>query len=200
MDEQADWQRLIDGLRQGNPQAGHEFWKRYGPVLQRVAHKHLATWLQRRVDPDDVVQSACRTFLRHLQGGAYELGADEELLSLLCAITLNKVLMKARFHRAKRRDLRREDHASGPADDSREGHFEIAGTDVSPADAAGFAEQFQEFLAGLDEEERKIVDLKLQGQSNVEIAATLHRTDRWVRKVVERMRMRLGRDLEEGPS
>jgi DNA-binding NarL/FixJ family response regulator len=58
----------------------------------------------------------------------------------------------------------------------------------------------QHCLPGLDGEERRIIDLRLQGQSNTEIAATLHRTHRWVRKLVERMRDRWGRDLEEGGS
>ena len=196
MDEHADWQRLLHGLRQGDAQAGHEFWNRYGPTLKRLAHKHLAAWLQRRVDPDDVVQSACRTFLRHLQAGEYQLADEQGLLALLSAITLNKVLMKARFHRAKRRDVLREEHT--PSAGETEASFDIAAPDASPDEAAAFAEQFQEFLSGLDSEERRIIDLRLQGQNNSEIATALHRTDRWVRKLVERMRARLGRDLEEG--
>jgi RNA polymerase sigma-70 factor (ECF subfamily) len=194
VDERADWQRLIEGLRQGDAEAGHEFWKRYGPALQRLAQKHLAAWLQRRVDPEDIVQSACRSFLGHLQAGEYHLADEQGLLALLSAITLNKVLMKSRFHRAKRRDVLREEHAK--VADGTHASFEVAAGDLSPDEAATFAEQFQEFLAGLDGEERRIIDLRLQGQSNAEIAVALHRTDRWVRKLVERMRDRLGRDLE----
>ena len=196
MDEQARWQRLIDGLRRGDAEAGREFWEQYGPVLQRLAHKHLATWLRRRVEPEDVVQSACRTFLRRLQAAEYQLGDDQGLLSLLCAITLNKVLMKARFHQAQRRDLRREAHGPAPAGEGGELPFDVAAPDASPAEAAGFAEQFEQFLAALDDEERRLVDLKLQGRSNREVAEELHRTDRWVRKLCERMRARLGRDPE----
>jgi RNA polymerase sigma-70 factor (ECF subfamily) len=198
VDEQADWQQLIQGLRQGDAQAGHEFWKRYGPALQRLAHRHLAAWLQRRVDAEDIVQSACRSFLGHLQAGEYELADEQGLLALLSAITLNKVLMKSRFHRAKRRDVLREEHAR--AADGSEASFDVAAPDASPDEAAAFAEQFQEFLSGLDGEERRIIDLRLQGQSNSAIAAALHRTDRWVRKLVERMRDRLGRELEEAGS
>jgi RNA polymerase sigma-70 factor (ECF subfamily) len=194
--EEADWQRLLEGLRQGDSQAGHQFWKRYGPTLQRLAHKHLAAWLQRRVDPEDVVQSACRSFLRHLQAGEYQLTDEQGLLALLSAITLNKVLMKSRFHRAKRRDVLREEHAR--AANGTGMSLEVAAPDPSPDEAAAFAEQFQEFLSGLDSEERRIIDLRLQGQSNSAIATALHRTDRWVRKLVARMRDRLGRELEEG--
>jgi RNA polymerase sigma factor (sigma-70 family) len=196
VDEQEHWQRLIDGLRKGDAQAGREFWEQYGPVLQRLAHKRLATWLRRRVDTEDVVQSACRTFLRHLQAGEYQLADGQGLLALLSAITLNKVLMKARFHQAKRRDLRREEHS--PPADGADAPFDAAGADAPPDEAAAFAEQFQEFIAALDEEERRIVDLKLQGHSNTEIAATMHRTDRWVRKLCERMRNRAGRWQAEG--
>jgi RNA polymerase sigma factor (sigma-70 family) len=198
VDEQADWQRLIHGLRHGDAQAGFEFWQRYGPTLQRLAHKHLAVWLQRRLDPEDIVQSACRSFLRHLQGGEYQLADEQGLLALLSAITLNKVLIKSRFHRAKRRDVLREEHT--PAVGSRAESLEVAAPDASPDEAAAFAEHFQEFLSGLHDEERRIIDLRLQGQSNTEIAVTLHRTHRWVRKLVERMRDRWGRDLEDGGS
>jgi hypothetical protein len=45
-----------------------------------------------------------------------------------------------------------------------------------------------------------IIDLRLQGQSNRAIATALHCTDRWMRKLVERMRDRLGRDLQESGS
>src|SRR6516165_9909301 len=138
----------MQGLRQGDAQAGHEFWKRYGPTLQRLAHKHLAAWLQRRVDPEDIVQSACRSFWRHLHAGEYQLADEQGLVALLSAITLNKVLMKSRFHRAKRRDVLREEHI--PAADSTEASLEVAAPDASPDEAAAFAEQFQEFLCGLD--------------------------------------------------
>ena len=192
MDEHEHWRRLIQGLQQGDAQIGREFWEQYGPILQRLADKHLAAWLRRRVDPDDVVQSACRTFFRHLQEGDYQLPDGQSLLYLLCAITLNKVLKQARFHQARKRDLRRE---AAPARD-RDGSpaaFEPVDPEPSPVEAAEFAEHIQRFLTSLDDEERRLVDLKLQGRSNQEIAELLHRTDRWVRKLFEGLRTRLAR-------
>lgn len=197
---QATWRNLVQGLRAGDHHSGRQFWDQYGPALQRLANKHVSPWLRRRVEPDDVVQSACRTFFRHLQGGEYELADGEDLMALLCAITMNKVLMKTRFHFAQRRDLRKE-KAPAPAETGATGPaFDAVAPEPSPADATEFAEEFQQFLAGLNEEESRIVDLELQGCSQREIAEKLGRTDRWVRKVLERVRSRLRGALEECPT
>jgi RNA polymerase sigma factor (sigma-70 family) len=196
MDDQEQLQRLIDGLRQGNSTCGREFFEQYGPLLNRLAQKHLASYLHRRVDPDDVVQSVCRTFLGHLQQGAYELSDSQSLFSLLCAITLNKVLKTARYYRAGKRDLRREVQAAPSAEDSSP-NFEAADREPPPDQAAEFADEFQRLLGALDDEERRILELKLEGRKTQEIAEAMHRTDRWVRKVLERLRSRLGSDADK---
>ena len=54
--------------------------------------------LQRRIGPDDIVQSVCRTFFRRSQDGQFELHGTASLWRLLCAITLAKVRHHARFH------------------------------------------------------------------------------------------------------
>jgi RNA polymerase sigma factor (sigma-70 family) len=196
VDEQNDWPQLLAGLRKGDAQSARKFWEKCGPVLQRLAHRHLPAGMRTRVDPEDVVQSACRTFLRHLQSGSYQATESHNFLSLLCAITLNKVLLKTRFHLAGRRDVRRE--VSAPADAPEESGLAYLAVDseLTPAEAAEFTDELEHLFESLDEEERRIVDLKLQGHSNPEIAAALHRTDRWVRKVFERLRVRLGRKAD----
>ena len=66
-------------LAQGNPEAEHEFWNLYGERLQRLASQHLSSGLRRRVGAEDVVQSACRTFLRRAQDGQFEFSDAESL-------------------------------------------------------------------------------------------------------------------------
>src|SRR5688572_16762629 len=89
------WQEHIDGLRSGDSEATRKFCEEYGPALQAVAAKHLPAGLRRRVGADDVVQSACRTFLRRAQVGEFHLADSESLWRLLCAITLTKVKEQA---------------------------------------------------------------------------------------------------------
>jgi RNA polymerase sigma factor (sigma-70 family) len=188
------WQRLIQGLRDGDPQAVREFCARYGELLHRLADKHLAEGLRRRVSPEDVVQSACRTFLRRAQGGQFHLADSASLWRLLCAITLAKVREQARFHLRQKRGFDQEVQAV-PGDASGVS-FHPVDPNPSPAEAAELADQFQQLLATLDDEERQIVDLKLQEYTNDEVAQHLGCSERTVRRILKRVQARLARALE----
>src|SRR5688572_16473353 len=108
MQDEQRWQKWILGFHNGDPEVLREFWDQYGPMLHQIASKHLADRLKRRVGPEDIVQSACRTFLRRVQGGQLQLDDSESLWRLLCAITLTKVREQARFHSRKKRGMDQE--------------------------------------------------------------------------------------------
>jgi RNA polymerase sigma-70 factor (ECF subfamily) len=193
------WGRLIDGLRRGDPAVVREFWEQYGAMLHRVADRHLAEGMRRRVGPEDVVQSVCRTFFRRAQGNQFQLEDSEQLWRLLCAITLTKIREQTRYHLRQKRGLAQEQHAA-PADDSSAAGFDLAAPGPSPAEAAEFADQFEQLLGSLDEEERQILDLKLQDCTHEEVAQRLGCSERTVRRVVKRLQSRLSRtfDVAEG--
>src|SRR3954466_3897383 len=118
-EDQDRWQQLIRGLREGDSRASHDFWEQYGGLLEQVANKHLTGGLRRRVGPEDVVQSACRTFLRRAKGGEFQLDDSDSLWRILCAITLTKIREQARFHMRQRRGLDQEQALrAGTADNS----------------------------------------------------------------------------------
>jgi RNA polymerase sigma factor (sigma-70 family) len=191
------WQFTIDGLRRGDPAVVRDFWVAYGPALERLARSRLAPGVRRRVGPDDVVQSAVRTFLRRAGGDKpFELDDTEALWNLLCAITLTKVREKVRFHRRLRRGIDREvpldadPGDAGPAADSVD-------RGPAPEDAVEFADEFEHLLAGLDAEERDVLRLKLDGLTNEEAAASLGSSERTVRRLVKRLQGRLARAFPE---
>ena len=163
-------QTMIAGLRTGDERVVAEFCRRFGPALERIAGKHIPAALRRRVEPEDVVQSVYRTFIRRAGGGQFKLEDGENLWRLLCAITLNKVRMQARFHLRKKRGMQRE----ATLDDST-ASFGLAGADPTPDDAADFKEQFENLLACLDDEQRKIVELRLSERTNSEVAGMMRR-------------------------
>jgi RNA polymerase sigma factor (sigma-70 family) len=198
MTDEERWQRLITGLRTGDRQVVHDFCQQYGSQLFRIAEKHLPGALKRRVGPEDVVQSACRTFLRRAQGGEFELEDSEGLWRLLCAITLTKVREQSRFHLRQKRGLDREVPLTPPGVDSGVSQFGPADAQASPAEAAEFADQFQRLLAGLDEEERQVIDLKLQECNNEEVAERLGISERTVRRIVKKLQGRLTAAFEIG--
>jgi RNA polymerase sigma-70 factor (ECF subfamily) len=65
------------------------------------------------------------------------------------------------------------------------------------AEAAVLSETVQQLLAGLDEEERPILELSLQGHTTREISERLGRAERTVRLLRESVRHRLERMQRE---
>jgi RNA polymerase sigma factor (sigma-70 family) len=193
LEDEARWPRLIQGLRAGDRHIVQEFCEQYGSLLHDLAEKHIARPLRRRVGPEDVAQSACRTFLRRAQAGEFQLADSECLWRLLCAITLTKVREKARFHRRRKRDLGQEVPLDLDSSQGSAAHREPVAAGPSPAEAAEFADQLQQLMASLDDEERQLVDLKLQQYTNDEAAAHLGCSERTVRRLLKQVRSRLER-------
>ena len=195
-----DWDRVLEGLRAGDPVVLQDFWNRYGGMLHEVAEKHLAGGLRRRVGPEDVVQSACRTFFRRAQGGQFQLPDAESLWRLLCTITITKIREQARFHLRKRRGVDQEQPLAPTSGDESSASIGFAAPGPTPAQAAEFADQLQQLLSSLDDEEKQIVELKLQDCTNDEVAERLGSSERTVRRVMKRIQERLTRILQSSES
>ena len=193
-DEPERTQRFIQGLCEGDEAVLFDFCECYAPQLNRIADKYLSAKMRRRVGTEDVVQSACRTFFRRARGGEFQLTDGEALWRLLCAITLTKVREQSRFHSRQKRGLDRETPLTpagiGPSD------FDARDPRQTPAQAIEFADFFEHVRAGLDEEERQVVDLKLLEYTHEEVAERLGTSERTVRRILKRLQSQLLRSLE----
>lgn len=196
MDEEERWQRLIQGLRAGDNDVIREFCDQYGALLHRVAEKRLPAGLRRRVGPEDVVQSACRTFLRRAQGGEFHLSDSEGLWRLLCAITLTKVREQARFHLRRKRGLNQEVDPIPAGSQASPSVWHPADRGPTPQESAEFTDQLSQLLGSMDEEERQVVDLKLQDCTNEEVAERLGCSERTVRRLLKRVQSQLAKAFE----
>jgi hypothetical protein len=141
------WQRLIRGLRQGDRQIVQEFCAEYGEALERLAEK-----LRRRVGPEDVVQSVCRTFLRRARAGPFQFADSAALWRVLCAITLTKVREQIRFHLRQKRGLGQETNLG--LDAGNEGGFDLVDPVPTPEQATATS-----LPSTLDEEARRHFEL-----------------------------------------
>ncbi len=196
-EEEASWQRLIQGLRTGDRQITQEFWETYGFALERLAEKHVPAGLRRRFGPEDVVQSVCRTFLRRMRCGEFQVAGGGSLWRLLCAITLTKVREQARFHLRKRRGIDREVALwQDPVDNDSTSGFQLKSYQPTPAEATLFADQFQHLIAQLDDEERQVVEWKLQECTSEETAQHMGCSERTVRRILKRVQTRWARASE----
>ncbi|HEX5446174.1 MAG TPA: helix-turn-helix domain-containing protein [Pirellulales bacterium] len=68
----------------------------------------------------------------------------------------------------------------------------------TPEEALVVAETVESLLTGFDEQEQEIVGLRLQAYSEREISEQVGRSERTVRRVLERLRRRVERVYEQG--
>jgi RNA polymerase sigma-70 factor (ECF subfamily) len=181
-------------LVQGREAAAVEIVERYTAALVAIARREINPQLARRVDPEDVVQSAYRSFFVRMGRGEYELGNGTELWKLLVTITLNKVRKQGKFHYAQKRNVSRDESAQGSggvplADLARS-------AEPGPEDAAMLIDEVAALLAGLRADDRPVIELRLQGYNSVEIAKETGRAERSVRRIMERVSRTLTSRIE----
>jgi RNA polymerase sigma-70 factor (ECF subfamily) len=175
--------------------AAEELFGRFTHQLIVLALRHIEASLRHKVDPEDVVQSTYKSFFARYGAGNLEAGNWNSLWGLLTRITVRKCAERAAYHRAECRDAARE--VSPPQGDAAAPGLESFGREPTPLEAAVLSETVGQLLAGLDEEERPILELSLQGYTTREISERLGRAERTVRLLREGIRHRLERMQRE---
>lgn len=90
--------QLLVRWKAGDEAAAEEIFSRYLHRLAGLARNRLSDKMQRRIDPEDVVQSAYRSFFRQAKEDRYELKRSGDLWRLLAAITINKTMGQIEYH------------------------------------------------------------------------------------------------------
>jgi len=114
------------------------------------------------------------------------------LWSLLAIITLHKCTRQRNHLHAARRDVRRQVHSIG----SDNGPSWPADRAPSPIEAAVLAETVERLLLSMQPDDRAIVEQILAGYCAEEIAGRLDCSERTVRRVRQRAKLRLQRLFE----
>lgn len=169
-------------------------FERFTRRLIGLARRHLDARLQHKIDAEDLVQSAYKSFFLRYGDGALAEGWDG-LWGLLTLITLRKCADRVRYYRAECRDVNRE---TAPAGEGDEPWRDAVGREPTPEEAVGLTETVENLLSGLDDDERPILEMSLQGYSTQEISERLGRAERSVRRLRERIRLQLERLQGEG--
>jgi RNA polymerase sigma-70 factor (ECF subfamily) len=183
---------LVARLRSGEDAAAREVFERFSGRLIALARRQFNQLLARKVDPEDVVQSAFKSFFIRHREGKVEIDDGGSLWNLLTLITLRKCADRAEYFRADRRDAARE--ATGLAGGDRPDPGLIAvDREPRPDEAVILAETVEHLFRALTADERPILELSLQGYTAPEISDRLGRAERTVRRLRERIRKRLER-------
>jgi RNA polymerase sigma-70 factor (ECF subfamily) len=182
-------------LQAGDSGAARELFRRFTGQLIALARRRVDGPFRHKVDPEDVVQSAYKSFFARYRDAKLEMGNWDGLWGLLTVITLRKCSERFAYHRAARRDAGRE--VSAPAAEERAPWTEPLGREPTPLEAVELCETVDRLLSGMDEDERAVVELSLQGYTTREISNQLGRAERTVRLLREGVRKRLQRMQRE---
>jgi RNA polymerase sigma factor (sigma-70 family) len=147
---------------------------RYFQTLVTLALRRLSRRIRPLVDGEDVAQSALGSFFRCERDDRFVLEGRDNLEKLLIAITLNKALKTTRFHTAPKRDVNRVEHSPEP-EGSAEGPYphwlfeHMDRSEPTPEEVMSLAEM----IDGLPDQLRAVVELKLMGFQDKEVAEKL---------------------------
>lgn len=182
---------FIKSLREGDPTVTKEVFDQYVDRLVAMARKRISMRLAGRIDPEDIVQSVFRTFFHRAKQGQFQFGAEDDICRMLARITVHKTLRQVAHHQAGKRDAGRD---AGSGDDAQDLVVNLLSKEPSPDEATQLIDQMQHFLAQLPDEDRKILELRMQGFSTLEISKQLDITDRKIRRRMEVIRDQAMRD------
>jgi len=175
---------LVARCRRGDQQAAADLFRLYAGRLVALARTQLSSKLSRRIDPEDVVQSAYRSFFSNIQDGRYDLERGGDLWRLLVRITLNKLSTQVRRHSRQKRSARQE--VTFGSEDSLLGiSAGLLSHEPSPEEAVGLADHLEQIMRRLQPAQRRVLELRLQGHKLEETADQLQRSERTIRRVLE---------------
>src|SRR4051812_9960325 len=183
---------LIARVRGGDERAASALVRRYEPEIRREVRFLLRDpFLRRSFDSMDICQSVLGSFFLRASLGEYRLDRPDDLIRLLVTMTHNKVVDATRRQRAQRRDHRRATSLEA---------VDVASPAPGPSAVAEGRELLAEFRSRLNDEERRLADLRAGGREWSEIARELGGPPDGRRKQLTRAVARVARELglEEG--
>jgi RNA polymerase sigma factor (sigma-70 family) len=182
-------QELLQNYAAGDAAAARELYDRYARRLIGVARRMLADKLAQRIDPEDVVQSAYRSFFVRAREGEYTLRESGDLWRLLIAVTRHKLLHQVEKQTAAKRSPLREEFAA-----------ESQNEEPSVEEVAAVSDELAAILSELPRDDRRLLELRLREESVEAIAAELGISARTARRRLLELRRqferRLGADVE----
>lgn len=187
---------VVRRLQSGDEQAAYDIFQRYAQGLANLASRKIVGNLRQKVDAEDLVQSAFKSFFRANSQGAFDIKNWDDLWAILTTITLRKCGYQVRKFLTSKRDLKREQKAVAAGDDSSASWIALA-REPTPAEAAILNATVEEVLTGLADKARDIVELTLQGLTVPEIAPRVGLSERSVFRQLERVKSKLMREVEE---
>jgi len=190
-----DHPSLVTQASQGSSVAVEALLARHVPELRVYVHLKAGRAILARESSEDLVQSVCRELLENLTG--FEYRGEAAFRQWLFSKATNKILDRARYYRAEKRDVAREVEPPGAETSSSlsPGPNEVYATLVTPSRVAIGREELRRMEVAfqqLPEDYREVIlQAKVIGHSVSEIAEQMNRSRGAVRVLLHRALARL---------
>lgn len=198
MDE-TPFAELLVSARRGDASAAEQLIRMYEPEIRRIVRVRLTdSRLRRLVDSVDICQSVLANFFIRSATGQYDLETPEDLLRVLVTMTRNRIIDLARYSNAACRDGRRD--VSLSEDEDIQNLVKASGP--GPESILINRELIEQFHNRLTEEERRIMQLRIDGESWEQIASSQGQKAAAVRmklvRAIDRVSEQLGLETSTG--
>ncbi len=175
-------EKLLQRYLANSSQAPFLIHQRYETRLIKFARVRLMNVLRSKVDPEDIAQETFATFFNLADQGAIDWQQTGDLWRLLVGIAVNKTKQKFDFHNAAKRDARLETSLDS---------IGLSSNWDQNASARELEELLEHLLISEKPLVRSVVQLRLAGYQNKEIAAQIGRSTRTVGRVIESLQAKL---------
>ena len=172
-----------DSFRSDDDAFANHVFTAYSEQLLQLANTQLNLELHGKVSPEDVVQSAMKSFFRRAKLLGIENSNKDTIWGLLSIITVRKCKKWETFFRCSKRDVQRE---SVSTDDSCFDHEQHRPAVEPPKaeDAIVATELIEHLLNNFTERQQEMILLRIQGLSTEQIAESCKSSHRTVARTI----------------
>jgi RNA polymerase sigma-70 factor (ECF subfamily) len=184
-----DFAGFLARVRAGDELAAAELARRFESVIRREVRFRLTDpSVYRLVDDEDICQSVLASFFIRASLGQYDLHDPAQLRQLLLGMARNKLAHAARREHTQKRGGGQK--RPEPMED-----LALAGPEPTPSRVAAGRELLDQVRQRLNDQERRVADLRAQGHDWPEIARQLGGTPDGRRMQLTRALDRVSREL-----
>jgi len=176
----------MEEIASGSESAVKTLLDQYGDHLCRAVRRRLGRRLRPKFDTVDFVQAVWASFF-HDRDHVARFEDSQQLVAFLTRVANNKVVDECRHGQTQKADVGRE--CSLTDDDGQA--VDVPGRDPTPSQVAVGHEAWERMLAGVRAEHRPILELRVRGETQDEIADRLGVNEKTVRRVLSKLRHRV---------
>jgi RNA polymerase sigma-70 factor (ECF subfamily) len=180
----ADFPRLLAGLRAGDPAAAEAICRRYEPFLRAAIRRQLDSRLRARLDSVDIVQDVWASFLA-IPAERLNFASPAALLAFLSQVAYHRVIEVFR----KRFGTQKDDFAREvPVEVAVGARDRLPGSEPTPSMCASAGEEWERLVRQFPPGHRAILLRLREGHQYEDIARMANVSLSTVNRVVRRLK------------